>query len=250
MTLFETIFKRDPRQPGTIEFLKQLTQEHPYFHAAHLFLLSQYEEGSEEYKKAAIKASTVFNNPLWLNYKLNDIKDDLRGQNSAHNASPQQAENLQQKTEEPADKIEENRVKEAIAKMESGDRNAEMVIPIEPLYTTDYFASQGIKISEEEVKPGDKLANQLKSFTEWLRSMKKIHIEKIQQEEQDETDTSIQKLAERSNLDEDVVTEAMAEVLVQQRKQDKAIELYEKLSLLNPAKSAYFAAKIKNIKER
>jgi len=40
----------------------------------------------------------------------------------------------------------------------------------------------------------------------------------------------------------------MAEVLVKQGKSEKAIEMYQKLSLLNPSKSAYFAAKIERIK--
>ena len=39
----------------------------------------------------------------------------------------------------------------------------------------------------------------------------------------------------------------MAEVLLQQSKNHKAIEVYQKLSLLNPSKSAYFAAKIDDI---
>jgi hypothetical protein len=36
--------------------------------------------------------------------------------------------------------------------------------------------------------------------------------------------------------------------LIKQNKQEKAIEMYEKLSLMNPSKSAYFAAKIESLK--
>jgi hypothetical protein len=39
-------------------------------------------------------------------------------------------------------------------------------------------------------------------------------------------------------------------VLEQQGKADKAIEILEKLSLLNPGKSVYFAAKINQIKDK
>jgi len=46
-----------------------------------------------------------------------------------------------------------------------------------------------------------------------------------------------------------VVTEAMAEVWEKQGNAVKAQELYEKLSLLDPAKSAYFAAKIEHLKQ-
>ena len=120
-------------------------------------------------------------------------------------------------------------------------------ISFEPLYTTDYFASQGIKISTD-ITPGDKLGKQLKSFTEWLKTMKKVHSEQLTQVN-DATDITIQKLAEHSNKEDEVVTEAMAEVLLQQDKRAKAIEVYQKLSLLNPSKTAYFAAKIDHLKE-
>jgi hypothetical protein len=58
----------------------------------------------------------------------------------------------------------------------------------------------------------------------------------------------VQAMAEKSNAENEVLTEAMAEVFAQQGKAAKAIEVYEKLSLLNTAKSAYFAAKIQNLK--
>ena len=118
----------------------------------------------------------------------------------------------------------------------------------EPLFTTDYFASQGIKLSEE-VKPDDKLGKQLKSFTEWLKTMKK---NKAAQPSESTAivDISVEKMAENSNKETEVVTESMAEVFIQQGKSKKAIEIYEKLSLLNPAKSTYFAAKIESLKEK
>jgi hypothetical protein len=116
----------------------------------------------------------------------------------------------------------------------------------EPLHATDYFASQGIKL-KEEAQPADKLGKQLKSFTEWLKTMKKVH-EPGADINPGNIDLSVQTLAEKSNKEEDIITEAMAEVFMQQGKGNKAREIYKKLSLLNPAKSAYFAAKIDQIK--
>ena len=123
----------------------------------------------------------------------------------------------------------------------------EDTITFEPLHTTDYFASQGIKLSGE-ILPTDKLGKQLKSFTEWLKTMKKVHADQMPATS-GQSDLSIQKLAEKSNIEEGIITEAMADVLLQQGKADKAIEVYKKLSLLNPSKSAYFAAKIDQLKE-
>ena len=79
--------------------------------------------------------------------------------------------------------------------------------------------------------------------------MKKVHGEQLPLQSA-QAESSIQQLAEQSNKDDTVVTEAMAEVLVQQGKAGKAIEVYKKLSLLNPAKSTFFAAKIDQLKEQ
>lgn len=123
----------------------------------------------------------------------------------------------------------------------------EETISFEPLHTTDYFASLGIRLSND-ITPNDKLGMQLKSFTEWLKTMKKIHREAATQQGT-QTELNIQQLAEQSNKDDAVLTEAMADVLLHQGKADKAIEVYKKLSLFNPSKSAYFAAKIDQLKE-
>ena len=120
-------------------------------------------------------------------------------------------------------------------------------ITFEPLHTSDYFASLGIKLSGRALN-SDKLGKQLKSFTEWLKDMKKLQPDQIPLQS-DQADLSIQQLAEASNLETEVETEAMAEVLIQQGKIKRAINVYKKLSLLNPSKSAYFAAKIDQLKE-
>jgi hypothetical protein len=116
----------------------------------------------------------------------------------------------------------------------------------EPLFAVDYFASQGIKLSDE-VQHSDKLGKQLKSFTEWLKSMKKTYAPSPADEELAEEE-DVQTIAEKSNTEDDVVTEAMAEVFALQGRKQKAAAIYRKLSLLNPHKSAYFAAKIENLK--
>ena len=118
----------------------------------------------------------------------------------------------------------------------------------EPLHTTDYFASQGIKLSEV-VQTGDKMARQLRSFTEWLKTMKKVHPEGLNEKTAGSSsiDNTVQTIAELSNKEEEVITEAMAVVFIQQGKLNKAREIYKKLSLLNPSKSAYFAAKLNEI---
>ncbi|SFP64427.1 hypothetical protein [Parafilimonas terrae] len=123
-----------------------------------------------------------------------------------------------------------------------------MEVPIEtmPLHRVDYFESQGIKLDEE--KPNDKLSKQLRRFTDWLKQMKSINPSPTELRSDEAGEQHVQHIAQHSNDAEEVVTETMAEVLVKQGKPQQAINIYEKLSFINPSKSAYFAAKIKELK--
>ena len=112
----------------------------------------------------------------------------------------------------------------------------------EPLHATDYFASQGIKLSEEQIQQ-DALGKQMKSFTEWLKTIKKTNGYKLNTNAP--VDKKVEELAEKSNVESETITEAMAEIYLNQGKTEKANEIYKKLSLQNPSKSSYFAEKIK-----
>ncbi len=145
--------------------------------------------------------------------------------------------------EEEDEEINEKEIEPLNFKLNfTASTTTEDTISFEPLHTSDYFASLGIKFSDE-VKADDKFGKHLKSFTEWLKTMKKIHPDQLPQQNA-QSESIIQQMAEKSNTEGEILTEAMAEVLLQQGKLGKAIELYQKLSLLNPLKSAYFAAKI------
>lgn len=147
-------------------------------------------------------------------------------------------------TEQPVESEESFNKETARQEVHEGKSGNE--IEFEPLHTIDYFASQGIKLREEDLKD-DRLSQQVKSFTGWLKSMKQLHPGRLP-EQNEVIEKIIQNAAETSNVGPDVLTEAMAEVLVKQNKKDKAVEMYQKLSLINPSKSAYFAAKIENLK--
>ena len=116
----------------------------------------------------------------------------------------------------------------------------------EPYHTIDYFASQGIKLTLEE-NPSDTLGKQLKSFTDWLKTMRRLPQKDREVVPDRVAEQAVQTSAAHSILGKDVVTETMAEVLAKQGMREKARVVYEKLSLLNPDKRAYFAAKIEQL---
>lgn len=123
-------------------------------------------------------------------------------------------------------------------------------LPIfEPYHTIDYFASQGIKLSQE-VPVNDRLGRQLRSFTDWIKTMKKLPQADLEHQ-MDEVGMAerITAMAAGSVLAREVLTETMAEVLVKQGNFSGAIELYHKLSLAHPNKSVYFAARIEHLKK-
>jgi len=141
---------------------------------------------------------------------------------------------------------EEAEVKNEPEEKKSEEPPAEMAF--EPYHTVDYFASQGIKLSQEEAT-NDRFGKQLKSFTEWLKTMKRFPQPETVKKVSEPVVEKVADLAEHSVKNPEVVTVAMAEVWEKQGNSEKATEVYRKLSLLNPSKSAYFAAKIDNLKK-
>jgi hypothetical protein len=115
------------------------------------------------------------------------------------------------------------------------------------LHTIDYFASQGIKIDLSAI-PQDKLTMHLRKFTDWLKEVKHANTSPHDLGTNLEMEKAVAETAKNSNETREIVTETMADVLIKQGQADKAIQLYIKLSFLNPEKSSYFAAKIEQLK--
>ena len=237
--IFEKLFKRNFSDSQNKHLLEEITNAHPYFSAASFYLLQQTPAGTEVFTKQAAKTTILFNNPYWLNFQLQrSAKPAITTQIPPGNADNNDDDDIVMEKEIEPMKFELK------LPPESSNSNDD-TLSFEPMHLVDYFASQGIKLSGEELT--DKLGKQLKSFTEWLKTMKKLPANDSSQAVM--SDVSIQALAEKSNKEDDVITEPMAEVLAKQGKLSKAIELYQKLSLMNPSKSAYFAAKIEQLKD-
>jgi len=224
--LFNKIFKSVDSTNDIPSFTKNVTVQHPYFGLAHFYSLKYSSTKDLTYNITAAKTALFFSSIFYLQAQLkNEIPEQIDLGNE---------ENLSAVFTEKAEK-------ELVTTVEKEE------IFFQPLHASDYFASQGIKLSEDALG-ADKLGKQLKSFTAWLKTMKKVHPDKLPAVN-NVTETAVQTQAEKSNLEEEIVTEPMAEAYILQNKQSKAIDIYNKLSLLNPAKSAYFATKIETLKK-
>ncbi len=135
-------------------------------------------------------------------------------------------------------------IKEPHAPFDS--KKAESIV-LEPYHMIDYFASQGIGLTVED-HPTDQFGRQLKSFTDWLKVMKRLPAQALAEKPDDREAERIRRFAASSIEDRDILTETMAEVLAKQGMYENAIALYQKLSLIYPPKSAYFASRIEQLK--
>jgi len=224
------LFDRNSIEDIELHEVHEIVRKYPYFIPARLLLdRVELRENSEEHNNNAL----YFNNHLWYDYLL-----------SAREVSDESEESLLPVTQVDSATVpiaasgSDLETKPVVAAVsDPGD------ITFEPYHTIDYFASQGIKLASTDLSK-DKFGQQLKSFTEWLKSMKRLPAAEATVVPDVSAQQNVVKAAEHSIEEREVVTEAMAEVWAKQGNIEKARELYRKLSLQNPTKSSYFAAKI------
>ncbi|MVT09229.1 hypothetical protein [Chitinophaga tropicalis] len=137
---------------------------------------------------------------------------------------------------------------------------ADNTLTFQPLYTDDYFAYKRLKEPENAEHMSERGEAEMKSFTSWLKDMKRSFAEKAGREwyhqqlhrSYEDIDPGVSETVEKMamesiTLNDDIVSETLAEIWARQHQYQTAIHIYQKLSLLNPNKSAYFAQKIKEL---
>ena len=253
-----SLFRKNNLEECSIEEIGHLARQYPYFSSAQLLLAAkQKQTDHSDFENQLIATSLHVNHPLWLDHLLNNTSSEKivfeeKIIATEVNEEPNNDELVLERSRHEfvnASQPEEKLIPApapSLPVIEKAEPKNDALV-FEPYYTVDYFASQGIKTVLEE-KPKDRLGQQLKSFTEWLKTIRQMPPQQIASMNDAGSEEKVVQLATHSLAEENVDTEAMAEVWIKQDQPEKAIRIYEKLSLLNPSKSSYFALLIEKLK--
>jgi hypothetical protein len=262
--MVQSLFQIESMDEMTLDELKSHSEEFPYSSIIQFLytckLKSQYHL---DFPEAVSKTALFFDDSSWLNYQLSEEKEKGKFRKILYDShfNNRNEDDLIEETpsnyvdfDEQEGGYDEPTVTQSNEKIDQADAetkltpetNKDFEFQLTPYHTIDYFASLGIKVSAETDK--DELSMKVKSFTAWLKTMKRLQpgaetvaIKDIQSILDPGTESEKPTLA--------VLTEAMAEVYLKQGLREKAIEVYHKLSLQNPLNSHIFADKISQIKE-
>lgn len=253
--LANSFFQKQTWKEVAFAEIKAFADQHPYFASGQVLLaLKAKEEGKAETGSISSTASLYVSNPLRFDliHRVEEFQPKreplpVRNEEAILVPEPGEEETPETEEEEFSDSPfveEENTAIRQLLDREIGIAEKEGNLELAPQHTVDYFASQGIREKSGEA-PNDRFSQQLRSFTDWLKTLKKLTPEQPVPVESDPAgEEAVTHLAADSLQEKEVITEAMAEIWLKQGDTAKALSIYQKLSLLNPAKSAYFASLI------
>ena len=251
-SLIKEFFYKTNLAEVTSDELVKIKEDHPYASVfSYLYSLKLKDQNTHQFNEEFSHTKLFFNNYKWLHFllfgegEIEVIKGILRGSTVKVELPSEVLEKIETKAEIeviiPSEK-DLNSIEDEIV---VSHQEIPVEMAFEPYHTVDYFASQGIKIGQ--IDSADKLGQKVKSFTAWLKTMKKIQGEEDQNVTVNQDLTS--QVFENEQVENMVITESMAEIYQKQGLNDKAIEVYNKLSLQNPHNSHIFADRIKALKE-
>lgn len=265
--------------------LERLVADYPYFTAARLLLAQKHYSHAHDLSAPVIKKAQLYSNNHYYFYQL--ITGAMEKTATAAEPvtvpaalaavtvdEPTQADTPEQPNILAVAEIDDS--EESISGNNTGAEDTEdegpiKIFPLEirdeettltyqPLYTEDYFAYKKLKDPVQAEELNEQGMADMKSFIDWLRDMKQSFAQKtnkdwyhqqlhhIYEDENPEVSEAVEKMAMESiTLNDDIVSETLAQVWASQHQYQTAIQIYQKLSLLNPDKSAYFAQKIQEL---
>ncbi len=267
--------------------LQKLNVQFPYCALTQiLYANAQAPKTQDLLSKASLyKANPVLFARMLKDRTSNDaILDKKITENKTNNTAKPITEKSTTKLSEPS--VEHNKEKLAptielkteqvlpiVEPVQSSDYFAQQNIKVDNTIDTEFIKSQTKKTSPlgaepvKESSPQDLLVT--KSFNDWLQYFK---LKKEQDDKEAKSKEALTAMLQHQKLtaaageenevipdavfkqaissispQENLVTEALAEILLNQGKIAQAKDMYDKLSLKYPEKSAYFASKLKKV---
>ena len=236
------------------EIIQIMLDEYPYSPYGHLVnYLKAKSQNRENTQELLHKLATYSPDRAWLQQVLNTNFSDIEASESTDQAIPSEAKdpNLDKFLFEFDFNQPIEPLVDAIQIIEEA--------PVESINASYQEAEIEVTetlIFEEETQEIQEASG---SYISWLKKFQSDDEErqadnKVELTEQDLRSTEviapiIEKTTRKDNdLFGGIITETLAELLANQGQTEKAISMYERLSLIFPNKSAFFAAKIEQLK--
>lgn len=223
------------------EYLGSLVQKYPYFHAARaLFIKNLKLIGSQSLDEQFFKGAALVPDRRKLFFYLNPVasKSESRVESESSFILLEDAQNGNGSLVDITDNSKGSETPITGFELLEISDNESNGKPSGAITVGEYSLENG---SNEDWKT-DSLTND-DLIDQFIKSNPRLKPPKIMPEDQE--DISLKSLEEP----EDLITEPIAKIYLSQGLTDKAISIYEKLSLKYPEKSSYFAGQIQEIKQ-
>lgn len=222
--------------------LREIVEKYPYFQSAQLvyFLALLDDDNIHQHTRLKMAAACIGNRGLLKKYvdaiRMNSFTEPL----PSAEKFVQEPDNAEQNT------VNYDEKQPATDKFYDADRNTDdgttKEIP-ETKSTDDLTDESAESTAHQKHKKQPEQKSKKELIDRFIENAPRIIRSKTDFFDPD-------KYAKSSQKDHaDLVSETLAKIYHKQGKFEKAIKIYQKLSLINPEKSSYFAAQIKKIEE-
>lgn len=226
------------KNPEASSYLQTIINSYPYFDAARvLYLKSLKINHLDSFAEELNRNAALLPDRRQLFFVLNPVFS------SSEEAAKPKQETAKKGNDSRFELIEGN----GVSLVDITEPSKKMEIPISGYDLLDISDSENSANGNYRIEEMDSDSKALSNddlISQFINSNPRIKPPQIIKEEQE--DISLKSLQEP----DDLVTESIAQIYVTQGLFQKAISIYEKLSLKYPEKSSYFAGQIQEIKKQ